>query len=565
VLAVLLGCVALLVLASTALAAEGTGKITGRVAEYTPGEDLAVPLEGIEVTVWEAGGDELPVEFATTNAKGAYAVEGLASGAYKVEFSPGFESARNYITQYWKDQPSLASADPIEVLEGKPVEEINAELRVGGKIEGTVTELTESEDIIPLKGIEVVAYPASESRSPVGYATTAAGGGYTIVGLATGSYKVRFSPGFESSLNYVTQFYEGASSLASAKPVSVTQEETTTGVNAEMRVGGKIEGTVTDASTHAPLADAEVAAVGVGVGEVEYGYALTNASGQYTIAGLPTGSYRVEFADSRYIAQYYNDQPSFASATQVQVLQGGATAGIDAALVPKAPVNTAVPVASGTAVAGQTLSCSTGSWTGSPTPIYTYAWLRDGVALPGATASTYVIQTADIGNGLTCRVTATNRNGSAAAISNTLIVSVPSELAPVPKPEVKLLSSRLGAFGGSVRVPLACANANCTGTIELSERIAVIRYRGHRTLIGRKTLILGRGSYSLTAGHSATIAVYLTSTGIHLLAGGHRERKASVTIAVTLAGGATVQRSIVLRMRLPRLMSGKPTGHKRHG
>lgn len=557
VLVILLGCAALLVLASPALAAEGTAKIEGTVAEYTPSEDMAIPLAGIEVTVWEAGGDELPAGFAVTNTKGEYVVEGLAGGSYKVEFSPGFESSRNYVTQFYKDQSSLTAAEPVRVLEGETVAEINAELQVGGKLEGTVIEFTDSEDIIPLKGIEVVVYPADESRSPVGYATTGARGEYTVVGLATGFYKVRFSPGFESSLNYVTQFYEGASSLASAKPVSVTQQETTPGINAEMHIGGKLEGTVTDATTHAPLADAEVAAIGAG--EVEYGYALTNSSGQYTITGLPTGAYRVEFADSRYIAQYYNDQPSFASATPVAVLQGAATGGIDAALVPKAPFNTAPPVASGTPVAGQTLSCSTGSWTGSPAPTYTYAWLRDGVAIPSATAGTYVVQSADIGNGLTCKVTATNKNGTAAAVSNTLIVSVPPP-APTPKPEIKLLSSKLGAFGAAVRVPLACANANCTGTIELTKRIAVKRHRGHRTLM--KTLILGRASYSLTASHTATIAVHLTATGMRVLAGGRRERRVPVTIVVSLTGGSTVQRSIVVRP--PLVTSGKLTAHKRH-
>jgi hypothetical protein len=558
VLAILLGCAAMLVLASPALAAEGTAEIEGTVAEYTPSEDMAIPLAGIEVTVWEAGGDELPAGFALTNAKGEYAVEGLAGGSYKVEFSPGFESSRNYVTQFYKDQSSLTAADPVKVLEGETVERINAELQVGGKLEGTVIELTASEDIIPLKGIEVVVYPADESRSPVGYATTGAHGEYAVVGLATGFYKVRFSPGFESSLNYVTQFYEGASSLASAKPVSVTQQETTPGINAEMHVGGMIEGTVTDATTHAPLADAEVAAIGAG--EVEYGYALTNSSGQYTIAGLPTGAYRVEFADSRYIAQYYNDQPTFASATSVAVLEGAATAGINAALVPKAPFNTAAPVASGTPVAGQTLSCSTGSWTGSPAPTYTYAWLRDGVAIPSATTGTYVVQSADIGNGLTCKITATNKNGSAAAVSNTLIVSVPSAPPPTPKPEIRLLSARLSAFGAAVRVPLACANANCTGTIELTKRVAVKRRRGHRTLM--KTLILGRGSYSLAAGRTATIAAHLTATGMRVLAGGRRERRVPLTIVVSLAGGPTVQRSIVVRP--PLMTSGKLTAHKRH-
>lgn len=304
---------------------------------------------------------------------------------------------------------------------------------------------------------------------------------------------------------------------------------------------------MTDASTHAPLSNAEV--VVLGAGEVVDGVAFTNTSGQYTFAGLTTGAYKVGFVSSHYVIQYYDDQPSLASANLVAVVQGSVASGINAALVPKAPVNTAAPVASGTPAAGQTLSCATGSWTGSPTPAFTYTWLRDGVAIAGATASTYVVQGADVGNGLTCKVTGTNKSGSAAAVSNTLIVPVPPA-APPPKPAVKLLSVRLGVFGGAVRVPLACAAASCTGTIELTERTVVKRGRGRRTLTGEQTLILGRGSYSLPAGHSATVVVHLTATGRRVLAAGHRARRVSATVVVDVAGGTMVRRPVIVRPSL---------------
>jgi len=83
--------------------------------------------------------------------------------------------------------------------------------------------------------------------------------------------------------------------------------------------------------------------------------------GHYPIVGLATGSYKIGFASAHYIVQYYNDQSSFASANPVSVTQGITTAAINAALVPKAPVNTVAPVASGTPAVGQTLSCTSGS------------------------------------------------------------------------------------------------------------------------------------------------------------------------------------------------------------
>jgi hypothetical protein len=82
------------------------------------------------------------------------------------------------------------------------------------------------------------------------------------------------------------------------------------------------------------------------------------------------------------------------------------------------PVNSVAPALSGTAQEGQTLTCSTGTWSGSPT--YTYQWKRDGNDITSATNSTYTLVTADVGTSIKCTVTATNFTGSATADSNTV-------------------------------------------------------------------------------------------------------------------------------------------------
>src|ERR1043165_3429590 len=51
-----------------------------------------------------------------------------------------------------------------------------------------------------------------------------------------------------------------------------------------------------------------------------------------------------------------------------------------AALPASAPVNTALPVVSGQAVSGQTLTATAGSWTGSPAPTFAYGWQDCGAA-----------------------------------------------------------------------------------------------------------------------------------------------------------------------------------------
>jgi len=544
---VLLGCVVLLIGAPAALAAEGTGKISGKVTAAVSHEEL----KNIEVVVFEAGGIEFPVGFATTKADGEYTVEGLATGSYKVEFSPEFESSLNYVTQYYNDESSLTTANQVSVTDGNTTKEINAELQVGGEIKGTVTEASTHKD---LEGIEVTAFQASGEESLVRSATTNKSGEYTIAGLATDHYKVSFSPGFVSNLNYVAQYYDGRSSFASAESVEVVQEHVKAGIDAEMQVGGEISGTVTDAYTHAALKNAQV--VALGAGEAVDGFAFTNESGQYTITGLTTGSYEIGFASAHYILQYYNDQPSFASANPVIVTQGSTTVGISAALVPKAPVNTVAPVASGTPAAGQALSCSTGSWTGSPAPTFSYEWLRDGVAIAGAIGSTYVVQTADQGNGLTCKVTASNKNGKAAAVSNTLTVPVPSPPPPAG-PVLTVSSAKIVVSGGSARVPISCANATCAGTIELTEQVVVKHRHGRHTTSQKETLVLGKASYALAAGQRATIVVHLTGAGRNALAKAKHHRL-SVRISASVISGASVSKPVTLSQAPP------PAKHKKH-
>lgn len=67
------------------------------------------------------------------------------------------------------------------------------------------------------------------------------------------------------------------------------------------------------------------------------------------------------------------------------------------------------PVVSGTHQDGQTLTCSTGTVLNSPTS-YSYQWLKNNVAIGGATTNSYTIVTGDVGSTITCRVTA-NKTG----------------------------------------------------------------------------------------------------------------------------------------------------------
>lgn len=77
-----------------------------------------------------------------------------------------------------------------------------------------------------------------------------------------------------------------------------------------------------------------------------------------------------------------------------------------------APEMVVAPAITGTAQVGQTLTASTGTWQGTQSITYAYQWKANGVAIGGATSSTYALTSSELGDTITCTVTATNSAGS---------------------------------------------------------------------------------------------------------------------------------------------------------
>ena len=101
------------------------------------------------------------------------------------------------------------------------------------------------------------------------------------------------------------------------------------------------------------------------------------------------------------------------------------------------PVNTGLPVVSGSAVVGQVLSASSGTWSGVPAPTFGYAWQRcdsggaNCAPIGGATSQTYTLVAGDAGSTIRVVVTATNTSGSASASSAQTGVVVAASSPPV--------------------------------------------------------------------------------------------------------------------------------------
>jgi Ig domain of plant-specific actin-binding protein len=119
------------------------------------------------------------------------------------------------------------------------------------------------------------------------------------------------------------------------------------------------------------------------------------------------------------------------------------------------PQNTTPPAISGQATAGQTLSASTGSWSGTQPITFAYQWQRcdqsglNCANISGATSQTYALQAADVGRTIRVAVTGQNSAGSSTAFS--------APTAPVqaggPAGQIRLPSGEISIPVTSVSLP----------------------------------------------------------------------------------------------------------------
>ena len=141
------------------------------------------------------------------------------------------------------------------------------------------------------------------------------------------------------------------------------------------------------------------------------------------ISGATSNTYVVQAGDAG------QNISCFVRAVNAAGTSGFATsANVTISSAPQGPANTSLPIITGTAEQGQTLTCSNGSWTGSPT--FTRVWKRNGTNIGGATGTTYVVTAADVGQAITCTVTATNGAGSASATSDPVVPTAPAVCGP---------------------------------------------------------------------------------------------------------------------------------------
>ena len=145
--------------------------------------------------------------------------------------------------------------------------------------------------------------------------------------------------------------------------------------------------------------------------------------------------------------------------TVVWYRSNGANNIVQSILTANPPAGRSAPTISGTAVAGSSLACDGGLWSGAAS--VAVSWLREGTTV--ATGNTYTPALSDRGHSLVCRARATNPFGSAEASSAAVLIATqPGRPSLLALPSVR----------GTARVgkTIRCKGARFEGATKLSTR-----------------------------------------------------------------------------------------------
>jgi large repetitive protein len=413
-----------------------------------------------------------------------------------------------------------------------------------------------------LQGQTLTASPGNWSRNPTSYAyqwqrCNASGGACaSLAGASATTYTLTSGDVGSTMRVVVTAKNSSGSGTANSAVTAVVQAPPTPPANTAPPT---IRGTAQDGQTLA-------AGPGTWTGTQPIAYAYqwqrcdANGANCAGIGGATAATYSAASAD--------------VGGTLVVVVTasnaGGsmpATSSPTAVVQPTPPTLTSQPTVSGIAQQGQTLTATSGNWSGTTPMTYGYQWQsceptgNDCGPITGATASTYAVTNGDLGTTIRVLVTASNAAGNTSVFSAaTAVVQSLSALPTNTSPPTisgtaqvgQPLTASPGAWNGTQPIAYAYQWQRCDAGGANCNPIAGATSAGYTTTMADigDTLIVAvtgsntPGSATGTSAPTATVQSVSTST---LFSDGFESGNFSAWSTVTTAGDgtATVQSAIV--------------------
>lgn len=373
--------------------------VQGRVTteEGTPLADITVSARAVNVSSVE--------KRATTAPDGTYALHGLPADFYRVEFS---NPTGIYVGEYYSNTTLITAATFITAFPGEIITNINASLITGGAITGKARFANgEPFDLVFVQALHSGAPLTQAAATTILYPPLHIT--YTLGGLVPGDYLVR-----AYGLGQL-EYYDDVSDVERATPVQVTAGQVTRDIDfvlddhadaatvsgtVRTAAGQPLAGVAVRAYCHACLSPTALATIAAGpparpaatdqqrmdattasspwqpVASV-----YTDEAGQYQLAGLAPGAYRLRFTPytsqvsealvGNLAFEYYQDALDLASATDLPLTPNLRLGGIDAILDAGATMTGVVTFDSGAPVRDGLVSFY--FWDG-------YAWVEMGSA-----------------------------------------------------------------------------------------------------------------------------------------------------------------------------------------
>jgi hypothetical protein len=287
--------------------------IAGTVTSGAAGK----PVGATCIFALDSGG--FPAAEAIDGQNGNFRTGHLTPGRYSVDVFPcGFRAS------------SLAAVtrSGVVVPASHVASDVRIRLPLAGSIAGTVLG---GNPALATPGVCVEATPKT-GHGMAGLGVTGATGGYTMTGLAPGSYDVEFSTLCAASDGgFRSQWFDAQPTQALATPVSVSAGATHGGIGAALVADGGIAGSV--AVSGSPAAGVCVVAYPASGGQAPV-IAESSSGGSYQISDLAPGTYDVEFTAgcgiTSYATQWFSGAATRSAATPVTVSAGVVTPSVSA-------------------------------------------------------------------------------------------------------------------------------------------------------------------------------------------------------------------------------------------
>jgi hypothetical protein len=275
------------------------------------------PLGGACVTATSTGGSFSGWAHATGD--GSWSIP-LPAGTYRIFYEDcDIADAHDHVAEYHSNARMESAATLVVLPAGGTVDVGLADLAVGGAVAG---RLSVAAPHASLDFLDVCVSAIDPSTGAV-VATTRSNtsdGTYVLRGVPVGSVKIRATDC--SYFRYLVAWY-GGSDETSAATLPSAAGTTTSAVDILLSRGGSLSGRVLMARDGGSAGAAPAAGVCITVNDssgVMVSRSTTMTDGTWAAAGLPAGSYVVQFVDCSFgglVTEWWRDASTSAAATLV--------------------------------------------------------------------------------------------------------------------------------------------------------------------------------------------------------------------------------------------------------